>query len=335
MALKSSYETTVCRTFSQPNQSKLQQALKEALIGSPLAQRTFGVLPIGDASAVFVSGLDPEDNTIPPFVHPYLIENFKGKNYLISDIRPFKGTLSLYPDEGEFEKTVRNASEYALVKNRAALELFWVAGERAKIRSQLSFAGSVFGSWIAQSVTKVFALDFHDQLRVTALSIYYFHLLFDDGSVLKDRALEVAAIHTINVTKLEAAEVYALFESMPEIQDANDFCEAIKVKLENVRLAEFNLAMLLTLIRNTWYGNNAKDVIATALEYPPAWIAIVYAAMTEKTYKNSPVYKLIEIQAKRSRNVEEFRLNYEGFLRRVMALETIDQSLVFKDFGDV
>ena len=100
-------------------------------------------------------------------------------------------------------------------------------------------------------------------------------------------------------------------------------------------LAEFNLAMLLTLIRNTWYWNNAKDVIATALEYPPAWIAIVYAAMTEKTYKNSPVYKLIEIQAKRSRNVEEFRLNYEGFLRRVMALETIDQPLVFKDFDDV
>jgi hypothetical protein len=85
-------------------------------------------------------------------------------------------------------------------------------------------------------------------------------------------------------------------------------------------------------LKNTWYGNNAKELIATALEFPPAWITIVYAAMTEKTYRNSPIYKLIEIQAKRAQSVDEFRGNFYDLVMSTVAMESINEELVFKDF---
>lgn len=328
--LNTSYDTAMAQAFSQ---NKLEQALKQAFVSGDLQNMQFGVNPIGGCTAVFVSGMNPDENTIPPFVHPFLVKNIKGKDYLVTDIRAFKATTQLYPSQNDFEAAVKNKSEYALVKNRAILELRWIAGESAKLRSQLSFAGSVFGSWISQALTKVYALDLHDQLRVTAIALYYYHSLFTEGSKLDDAEVEVAVIHTIKVTKLPAKEVYEIFSKIPELHSVNDLCTAIKEGLENIRLRDFNLLMLMTVLKNSWYGNNAKELIAVAVEYPPAWISIVYAAMTEKTYRSSPIYKLIEIQAKRSENVETFRNNFADLIDSVVsATESIDNELVFKGF---
>lgn len=327
--LNSSYETTMCQSFPY---GKLEQALKEALISTGLAGKTFGVLPIGNQHAVFVSGIDPEETKIPPFIHPFLIKNFKGDSYLITDIRAFKATTQLYPSTKDFEESVRNKSEYALVKSRAVLELRWAAGDAAKLRSQLSFAGSVFGSWISQSVSKTYALDYHDQLRVAAIAIYYYHGLFTSAKKLEDQHLEAAVIHTINATKLPAQEVYALFEKLPEMSNAEDLCLAIQNGLENVRLRDFSFALMLTILKNSWYGINAKEMIATAIEYPPAWISIVYAALTEKTYRNSPIYKLVEIQAKRGRNIDEFKMNFLDLVQKSIITESVDNGLQIRGF---
>lgn len=329
MLLKSSYNTSVCQAFPH---TKVEQALKQALVSGYLHEMNFGISGIGKCKAVFVSGINPDENTIPSFIHPYLIGDFKGTAYLVTDIRAFKATTQLYPNWKDFEQAVRNKSEYALVKNRAALELRWINGETTKIRSQLAFAGSVFGSWIAQSLSKVYALDLHDQLRVTAIAMYYYHTLFTDNKKLDDQELEIAVIHTIKATKLPATEVYQIFNKIGELTSAMDLCVAIQQGLENVRLRDLNLAMLLTVLKNSWYGNNAKEIIATAIEYPPAWISIVYAAMTEKTYRNSPVYRLVEIQAKRSTNVDEFKTNYEDLLDEILVVESIEHAIEFRDF---
>lgn len=328
MLRTSSYDTT---NGQATNHTKLEQALRVAISTGLISERRMNILPIGDCSVVFVTGMDPEENTIPAFTHPFLVE-VKNKRYLVSDIRSFKATTQLYPTEKDFEEAIKNKSEYSLVKNRAALELRWVTGGQNSIRAQLSFAGSVFGSWISQTVSRVYALDFNDQITATAISIYYYHTLFTASQKLEGPALEKAVIHTINVTKLPAKEVYSIFEKIPVLNDMHDFCAALSSILENVRLRDFNALLLLTQLGSSWYGNNAKEMISVALEYPPAWISIVYAAMTEKTYRNSPVYKLIEAQAKRNESVSTFKQNFVDIVESVLVMESMDNQIVYKDF---
>lgn len=326
---KTSYNTTAGSIF--PNQ-KLHQALKEAFVMTDLTKQNFGVLPIEDKHLVFVAGIIPGETSIPAFIHPYLIDNFKGQSYLVADVRAFRNNAIQFISAETFEGTVKNKTEYMLSKNRAVLELKWVAEKQSTLRSKFSFAANVFAAWVSQSVSKVYSLDFQDQRVIMAIAMYYYHTLFVPHKKLEEKLFDIAVIHTIKATKLTAREIVEIFEKMPEINGVNDLCTAISNIIQNVRLRDFNLAMLVTIVQNTWYGNNARDMIIVALEHPPTWIAIVFAALTEKTYRSSQIYRLIESQS-RSNNVAEFKLNYLDEIQSLTyAVESVEEEIEFKEF---
>lgn len=328
---QTSYKTTAGLVTSNNN---LEHALKEALISSQLSKRNFGIAPIGQVKAVFIAGIDATDSSVPAFIHPYLIQS-KEQQYLVSDIRAFKNSTSQYINEQEFEAAIRNKAEYYLTKNRTALELEWIAGDKEQLRTRFSFAGTVYSAWISQAISKAYGLDFQDQKTIQAIALYYYHSLFSEEAKLSGRSLEIAIIHTIKITKLSDKEVHEIFDAIPDLKNANDLTVAIRDGVKNVRLKDFNLGMLLTLVKNSWYGNNAKDLISVSLEHPPTWITIVATALTEKTYKASPIYRLIESQ-NRQGAAQEFQMNYADQLaKQVMALESASfdiNSILSKEF---
>lgn len=328
---KTGYDTTAGRI---ENVKPLDLSLKEALISGDLQYHRLGVEKIDQRTAVFVFGGATSEMKIPPFAHPYLVQNFKGQDFLVTDMRLFRGTDREYSSEREFENSVRNRTEFSLAKSRAALNLHWLDPHRDRLRTRFNFASSVFAAWLSQAIAKAYALDFQDQMRITAVGIYYYSLLFTEDSRLTGDAMEIAVIHTIKATKFPAAEVYKLFENIGDINGIEDYCKEVQKVVENVRLQNFNYAMLLTLIRNSWYGTNAKEMLAVAMEHPPTWISIVFATLTERSYKSSALYKLIEMQGKRG-NAEEFKMNYLELIRdTVLALEDAEPEIEFKDFKD-
>ena len=330
---KTSYDTTVGKIVDT---RKLDQALKEHIIRMGMGgDITLGVPPSLNYKPLFLIGRTSEESEIPAFVHPYLVK-YKTDEYLVTDLRSFR-TSSEYHSEREFEVSVRNTTEYALAKSRAALGLMWLGDGVEKIRARFAFAGNIYAAWLSQAIARAYALDFNEQVQIMAVSLYFYHLQFQEEKRLSGRALEIAVVHTIKATKIPAAEVYALFEGLGEMETISDYCEQLKTVTESVRLKDFNLAMLLTLVKNTWYGNNAKDLLSVALEHPPTWIAIVFATMTERSFKSSGLYKLIEVQAKRG-NSDEFRMNFMTLIRNViMVNEEVQAALpdiVIRDFTD-
>ena len=326
---KTSYDTTIGKIF---NQNKLEFPLKEALVSGMLPNRNLGVEQIDQKKAVFVLGGSPNEINVPSFIHPYLIENFKGIDYLVTDLRLFRTKSDEFMSDREFEASVKNKTEYSLVKSRAALNLLWLSPEIKRLRARFVFAGSVFAAWLSQAISRAYALDFQDQLRIMAVSIYYYFSLFTENKRLEGDELELAVIHTIKATKFPSVEVYKLFENIEQIDGIESYCEEVKKAIENVRLKDFNLAMLLTLIRNSWYGTNSKELLSVALEHPPTWISIVFATMTERTYRSSSLYKLIETQARRS-NGDEFKMNYLDLIQdAITVVESADNELVIRDF---
>lgn len=319
---KTSYDTTMGKIFDL---RKLDLTLKKMLITTFISSRTLRLPPNDGRKAIFITGMDTDETEVPPFIHPYLLKD-KNVEYLATDLRSFNNTASKYASDREFETSVRNTTEYSLVKSRAMLNLMWLGPDILKIRARFAFAGNVFAAWLSQAITRAYALDFSDQARIMAVSLYYYHLLFETETRLSGKALEVAVVHTIKATKLPGAEIYKLFEEIGEISCIEDYCNEVKKHIESVRLNDFNLLMLLTLIENTWYGTNSKELLKVAVEHPPTWIAIVYATLTERTYRSSGLFKLIEVQSKRG-NSDEFRMNYLELVRSVAVItESADNS---------
>lgn len=324
MISKSSYTTTFGNMF--PIQKTIA-AIKESLVGGGLASRSMGVHAQGNTKVVFVTGLDSDEDKIPVFVHPILIENFKNSDYVVSDIRSYRPAGSDWMSDAAFEEGIRNKADYGIVKTRAVLEAKWNEEGPLKIRPMFKFAGNVYANWISQAVTRIFALDNHDQYRIMAVALYFYYTRFVNGGKLTDDDLEAASNHTIKLTGLAASEIYSIFEKLPQMENLGDFCEAVKLTVENIRLNDFNYSILLTGLRNSYYGNNAKAMIEVAVEHPPTWISIVIGVMNERSFKSSPLYKLIEMQGKRG-GIDEFRLNYLSFLKNSMVSnESIEDRL--------
>lgn len=313
MIYPDSYQTTIGSAFVT---KAIETSIKQAIIKDSLDRVTLNVNHDGAFKPIFITGYYPSEAEIPLFTHPISITNFNHQNYLCTDLRLFvRKDMELK----DIERGIKNITEYNFIKSRAILNLLWLNGEVSYIKNSLSFAAIVYSQWLADVISKAFALDFKDQTTIAILAHAYYLSLFDNEHQFDSLYKEKLAVHTIKATKAPAEFVLTTLDKVESLSNINDLCKEIIKIVENVRLQNFNVPVLLTLIKNSWYGTNVKEILAVSLEHPPTWIAIVYACLSERTYKNSMIYRIAERIGKRG-NADEFLKNYtqliEGSLNR-------------------
>lgn len=300
---KDCYETTVGSVYST---KPIVEAIKEALIKDSLGYMNLNVKSIDGYNPVFITGLHHSEMQIPLFAHPITIKGSKGEHYVCADIRFF---VRKDTPLDNVEKSIKNLTEYNFAKSRTILSMLWQTGHEGKIKNGLQFGGVVYAAWLSETISKTFALDFKDQTTLNILTHFYYQSLFMDQEEYSKDDKERMAVQTIKATKAPSEFVFAVFDKIGKLNSIEDYCIQVTSILENVRLKNFNVAVLLTIISNSWFGTNAKDIIKVALEHPPTWVAVVWTALNERTYKNSLVYRIAERFGKRGA-ADEFNQSY-------------------------
>lgn len=262
---------------------------------------------------VYITGYSDSEVDIPLFTHSIIV-NYKGTDYLCTDIRLYINTKE-YKESKNLQSSIRNKTEYNFIRSKSIIELAWVNGNTSYMKDSLKFAASVYSVNVSEAIARAYALDASDRVRLNVLGIAYYRSLFLEKDELSYDAQESALVHSIKALGVSEKFYRETMANVGNLRNTNDFIDAIKVSLENNRLNNLNLVVLLTLLKNSWYGNNAKDYISGSLEHPPTWMAIVYTALNEKTYKSSLVYKIIE-KLKRGNNIETFNKSYEELVQR-------------------
>jgi hypothetical protein len=322
---KDSYQTTVGSAFVTKT---IENAIRRALIQG--AYDTLNIEDDGVVKPMFITGQASSDADIPLFTHPLLVTH-NSQQWLCTDMRMF-----MKRPDGEYrgiDDLIKNRTEFAFTKSRAVLNLLWAMGGEQDIKSHLPFAGIVFSAWISDVISKTFALDFKDQTTLVVISSYYYQTLFASEPEMDADTKQKMAVHTIKATKAPAQFVLDIFDRIGEMRGIEDYCRTVREILENVRLKDFNLAVLLTIIRNSWYGTNAKEILSVAIEHPPTWNAIVYAALSERTYRSSAIYRVAERFGKRGES-DGFIKSYVELIHRYQrpSLESIDDVIEYRDF---
>lgn len=316
---------------------KLETALRESFIKEGNSFSTLNVENVGDYRPGFITGYRESELEIPLFTHPIMIKNIGNVNYLITDLRYYirkNNEVANLASSDMVEQNIKNRTEYNFAKTRAVLNLVWLNHGVDEMKNTLSFAGTVFSTWIAEAISKVYALDYSDQLKIQVLASFYYQSLFIDNRLIDEDTRQKMAIHTIKATRADAKFVFSIFDQIEAIDSINDFCKYVQKITENVRLQSFNFAMLLTMIRNSWYGINSKEIVSVALEHPPTWIAIVYTALSEKTYKTSMIYRIAERHGKNGSS-NEFMKAFTGLVQTRLThvgFESLSDHPALKDF---
>lgn len=276
------YDTTACRDYVL---KKTIDAVDIAY-GNGFLDMEGGILLVKGGAAVV--------DAIPSFAHPLFSSHI---NNLVADVRSF----GKY-DRAQNKFIVRNTIEYNLAVHRANLNKIWIEESASILRDISPLPISVFSSWISESLGKRFALDPREQLNVAILAAIFYNSLFADSNDLIFEERDKLRI-TTSVTKATRASAEDVLKILDQLSDVGqngasvsiyDFCYHAEKISGSVRLRELNPGLLYSIISSTWFGTNSKEIIVTALEHPPTWLAIIMAACSERTYKNSIIAKIIE-----------------------------------------
>ncbi len=316
---KDAYQTTIGKMYSS-SIKKTERNIKEAIIKDGINRVSLNLDNNKTYKPFFILGNNVSESNIEIFSHPLLL-SYQNENYLCTDLRPYvkKDTTS-----ENIENNIRNLSEYNFCKSRTVLNLIWVNDNPSILRNLFSFAGTVFTVWISETISKTLNLDFNQKSIISAITSFYYQSLFFDNSTLTEDQKMLMVKNAAKITNIPVNNLFSLLDKIDQLDNLDDYCKTIVKLVDNVRLEKFNLAMLLTIISSSWYGTNAKENISVALEHPPTWIAIVYTALTDRTYKKSTLSNFCENLSKRGAG-EEFTKNF---------ISLISDNLISTDNGE-
>ena len=251
-----------------------------------------------------INGVYGQDR-IPSFFHPIYIERLKN---IFVDVRPYVGF-----DKFTQEVFIKNQTGYKLTCLRGALNKIWVIEKPAYLRDISSFPMAAYVAWLSENIARRFALDGAAQYQLSILTAIFYNSHFTDDKDLSSTDKQHLASYLSRQLKLSGEDVYNVLEQYSVIHSIDEYCEAARVITGSVSLQQLNKGTLISVINNTFFGVNASENAAVAIEHPPTWMGILLDAI-----QNQAFYKKTIIGGIISR--KQFDDSRTSFLRSVVSM---------------
>lgn len=297
------YQTTACSSYSL---RELQLALERARINGELTAATTSA----GASTRAVLQVTPYSKVIPAFHHPIALKDADDRNIVVVDQRPNMGM-----DRNGVTR-ISQKTQYDFATLRGALEWLWNNGYRDELSvvGQLPF--KTYARMMSENIRRRLGLDPTEQQTLVALAGYYYQCQFMEVTELTDAERMKMAVRIRNNTMVPIEVSLPVIEQLPVLTDLASFCDAVKQIIHNPRVNTLSPAFIITVNMGQWFGGNAKETTAVALEYPPAFIAMVYTAINDRGMYTAPFAKLVDSIAKTAL-VTEFNMSMRACLEVV------------------
>lgn len=231
---------------------------------------------------VILYGLSDIEKDIPVFNHPIInIEN----KWIALDLRQI-----VTPEKNNIEYEIRNENEFNLAIQRFILTGMFVIDKESSIYS-LKFPHFVFASWLSDNLTKRFGLDLNNNIQLRVLALIYYSKLFTNEFNEDDlNKLIIRANKDILVPEI----INEVYSKIDQLENIDDFCKNCYNVTNNIRIKNLDFNVLINTISNNWFGLNGKELVLLSLEHPPTWIALVYASLTQRSFKKSYISNIVE-----------------------------------------
>lgn len=301
---KSPYDTTACRQYAD-KEHKVSTAIRQQSIVHEITRSVGKNLQI----------LLPDETTIPAFGHPVRVD-FNDRTVFVGDTR----ACTRYDRANNF--SITSAGDYQLWLQRLVLQWPWEMKGASTIYQLGQFQTMIFSRWIGDNITRRFGLDVDAQLKIHAIAAYYFYSINDEVEEEFYSEAEVRNIASMmsRYTLPKTDALISVMEEVPIMRNINDLVQAISKYSGSVRLSAFNVAALYQIIGGSWFGSNAREIVAVAIEHPPTFACLLYNALTNRTYKAAGLSQIVK-PLERHEQAASFKANFD-----LMLMEYLDNA---------
>jgi hypothetical protein len=276
---KDIYSTTPCFAY---NMREIISGLREAELADEVIQARS--VDGKDIPGVYL--LSPNNKTVAQFAHPVTSTVHGHKDSATIYVNPY---VRFDRDTGKL--LVTSTTEYEFMVLRARLQEAWVHGQSRELASVSVLPAKVFSRWVSENIARRLNLTPLEQLDVSMVAALYYYYLFQDQVDADDKVrLSTQASRAVNV---ETAKVLKVADSIQTMSDIAGFIGAVKSVVNSPRTDTLTPALIYGILGGSWFGANAREIAAVALEHPPTFISMIYMAMTNRTYHKCFLSELV------------------------------------------
>lgn len=303
------YETTACEHYLLTK--TVEEINRHRVVGGEQLQLVTDVK--GSSTGVPVYLVTPGMATIPPFAHPLVVETGRDKCIYV-DVRNFTRL-------DQTKKAVVHAeTEYTIARRRGVLQSAWLDKIHfVNLLNLGAFPIKAYSRWISDIITVRLALTPDIAQRVAIIAAFYYTCLFlpdaqerhNNGERMAGGELNKLAALISRAIQADASLVLDIISQADIPCSVNDLVSLIKELGASQRFETLNTAFLYTIIGGTWWGSNAREVAAVAIEHPPTWLVLLYSGVNERGYKNTFIAKIAQ-QYQKTDDVKSFNRSLEA-----------------------
>ncbi|MOA32236.1 hypothetical protein D3C78_1534380 [compost metagenome] len=100
------------------------------------------------------------------------------------------------------------------------------------------------------------------------------------------------------ITGVPPEFVLDVMETMGSLHSAKDLIHEMSVNSRQQRTGELQYGDLFALISTSWFGVNSRENVGVALEHLPTYIAMLYMAIAERSYRKTVITQRAEATAR-------------------------------------
>ncbi len=238
-----------------------------------------------------VDGMD-----VNPFTHP-LYDPEK-------DVVYYDGRSYLKEDRGG-KYNIKSQTDYTICSLMAYLEKAWVNDKsKDNMWSAFAISNKLFITWLTDHIVNITGLEQNYYLRLKALICLYSIGLFYNG--LSGRELERFAVLVCRNNAIDYNQALSTLSILDGTypRDIAELVDAIKALDFGPRANNLFVSQLYGNLNRSWNGTpGAGEVMALAMEYPPAWAGLVYMSFRDTQFKRTSVGTLVQ---KRPKDADSF-----------------------------
>lgn len=208
---------------------------------------------------------------------------------LVLDGRPY---MRYETRTGTYRLTAEN--DYMFQCVRGALTLRAMADGPSVFRRLGDVPVITFVRWLTLALSQRFNLDAATQIRMSVvLAFYYFGMIDDEIATDAEARVEIANVVT-RVTRVDLRTVMEISDSIKSLKTMDDLAKTLSEDIGTIRMGTLKYADIFTLIASSFMGINYRENAGISLEHLPSFIAMVYCALTDRSYRKSTISKRAE-----------------------------------------
>lgn len=272
----SPYDTTACRNHRTRD---IVKQLESDLIRGEYELLSETVALVGE-----------EHTDLKPFAHPMIVDG-SSRKIVVVDVRS-----SSRLDRATHKLIGGTDFEYAKLRGKL-VAYAWTEGQASDLLNAGDYAVRVYARLMGENLSRRMNLTPETSARIQIIAAQFFLNLFRDSSandVLDEDDRTGDARRISRSIGIPVPEVLEIVEELPVMNTLQDFSDVVGEWGQSVRLNKLSPGLIYTMLGGIWFGANANENTAVALEHPPTFAAMLYMTTINRSYRKSILGQLIQ-----------------------------------------